>query len=177
MFKKLIVFMALAMTFAFTIVSCEEDSTTEVAWYPIIRGTIAENNVDVTKNVKVEVTPSGLTNILTISGLGGTEDNKEWIVEFKLDADPDNRLREYSTDTLTDGLKLRYSDTDPAGLGTFEIDCMTSVNLGGTAILTLQEYEEGVNILAKFDGDIFTTDGSFSILELELGLLRTDVFE
>ena len=175
MWKKLIVLLALAVLTSITLVSCEEDSTTEVDWYAIIRGTIADNEVSVTKNVTVEVTPSGITQILTITGIGGTEDNKEWSVEFKLDAD--NPLREYSTDTLLDGVKIHYRDTDPAGIGEFDIDCQTSVSNNGTAVLTLQEYEEGTNILVQFEGDIFTTDGNFTILELENGLIRADVFE
>ncbi len=86
-------------------------------------------------------------------------------------------MREYSTDTLLDGVKIHYRDTDPAGIGEFDIDCQTSVSNNGTAVLTLQEYEEGTNILVQFEGDIFTTDGNFTILELENGLIRADVFE
>ena len=182
MLKKMIVFLTLAVTLAFTITSCEEDSSTEPSWYPIIRGTIidsatgSENPVNVTKNVKVELIPNGSTVILEMSGLGGSDDNKEWKIEFKLDEDPDNRLRQYSTSVPNDMVKIHYRDTDPQGIGEFDIDYQTAAINGGIAIITLQTYDEGSKIDALFEGDIFQA-GGFDKFELENGLIRLDVFE
>lgn len=182
MLKKIIVFMALALTLGF-VTSCDEDSSTEPAWYPIIRGTIVaedgtELSKNVTRNIKVEKLQSGVSQILTITGIGGDDDEIEWKVEFKLDAD--NPFREYSTaNGITDGVSIYYTspDDNPDYIGSYFVNYEDYAAYGGeTKITLLDTYVEGEKLEIFFEGEIFKTGDYDTKLELKNGLVRASEF-